>query len=249
MSLDNILENHTAVPPESIEFEDIPQFQKRLTSYISDFDRSQTGTQFVVFRGVTAEIFERIEWLRDRVFKGVRLGHNLADNTLVVKMHSALHELSFKTITSGLDSMLWPMGLRRSYRWLGATRFLSTTSRRSKEGDQVLMPVGRIAVNNFPSFVIEVGVSEGLNGLRADAEFWLLHTTNDCRLVLVVAMNRTSRWMAFELYQRGTIPGRVTRNKPNPPPVPIATLRQPQIVLQHSGGVIGPPDLNIPLGS
>lgn len=65
------------------------------------------------------------------------------------------------------------------------------------------MPVGRTAANNFLSFVIEVGVSESLNELRADAEFWLLDTTNDCRLVLVVAVNQTSRWMVFELYQRG----------------------------------------------
>ena len=108
---------------------------------------------------------------------------------------------------------------------------------------------GKNSGKQLPIFCHRSWVSEGLNELRADAEFWLLHTTNDCRLVLVVAVNRTSRWMAFELYQRGTIPGRATRNKPNPPPVPIATLRQPQIVLQHSGGVIGPPDLNIPLAS
>ena len=51
MSLDNILENHTAVPPECIEFEDVPEFQKKLTSCISDFDRCQTRAQFVVFAG------------------------------------------------------------------------------------------------------------------------------------------------------------------------------------------------------
>ena len=54
-------------------------------------------------RGVTAEKFERIERLRDRVFKGVRLGHNSADNILVVKMLSALHELSFTIISFELD--------------------------------------------------------------------------------------------------------------------------------------------------
>ena len=111
------------------------------------------------------------------------------------------------------------------------------------------MPVGRTAANNFPSFVIEVGVSESLNELRADAEFWLFNTRNDCRMVLLLAVNRTSRWMVFGLYERGTVPGRITGNTPNPPPVPAATLCQPQIVLQHSDGAIGPPDLNIPLAS
>ena len=42
---------------------------------------------------MTAEAFEKIELLRNRIYKGIRFSYNFADNILVVKMPGAVHEL------------------------------------------------------------------------------------------------------------------------------------------------------------
>lgn len=168
----------------------------------------------------------------------------------MVKIASAVHELLHTSIIGDLAYKLRVLETRKPmFGWVGKTHFVSLTSRRSKEADQALMPAGRTAAHDFPSFIIEAGVSESLGELRTDAEFWQLNSGNGCRMVLVVAVNRKSRWIVFELYERGTVTGLATRTSPSPSPIAAATLRQPQIVLQHSGGAIGPPDLTIPLAS
>lgn len=85
------MENHIAVPPENIVFEDIPRFKERLTKCISDFDKCKTGVQYVAFWGMTAEAFEKIKLLRDRSCKGIGLSYYPVDDILVVKMASAVH--------------------------------------------------------------------------------------------------------------------------------------------------------------
>ena len=82
--------------------------------------------------------------------------------------------------------------------------------------------------------------------LRADAAFWLLNTGGGCRLVLIAAVNRDVHYIAFELYRRGHVPERITRNNPNPPSRLEAVLAMPQIVIQQAGA-LGPPSISIPL--
>ena len=113
MSQDQSLENNILAPSENIVFEDIPWFKERLAECISDFDKCKTGAQYVVFRGMTAEAFEKIEILRDRSYKGIRLSYNLADNILVVKIPGVVHGLSHTSISYELDYKLRVLGLRK----------------------------------------------------------------------------------------------------------------------------------------
>lgn len=131
------------------------------------------------------------------------------------------------------------------YGWVGATRFAGgPNSSRNKEADQAFLPGSRSFSNgDYPTFVIEVGVSESLSVLRADAAFWLLNIGGGCRLVSIAAVNRC---IAFALYQRGLVPGHTTRNNPHPPDRLEAVLVTPQIVVQQAGE-LEPPSISIPL--
>ena len=51
--------------------QDIPRFEERLARCISDFDKCETGAQYVAFHEVTEEEFEKIELLRDRSYKRI----------------------------------------------------------------------------------------------------------------------------------------------------------------------------------
>jgi hypothetical protein len=126
------------------------------------------------------------------------------------------------------------------YVWAGATRWTAhPNTNLTKEADESFLPRGRTcSSNDGPSFVIEVGDIESLPMLRNDAEFWLLTTAGRCRMILVVAIDRSSRDIALGLYHRVERQGRTE-----------AGLVVPQIVVQKDAtvGDLGQTDFNIPI--
>ncbi|KAG0635812.1 hypothetical protein HOY80DRAFT_415451 [Tuber brumale] len=72
---------------------------------------------------------------------------------------------------------------------VGATRF-NVPGVRSKEGDQGLHPDTRLGRDAWPSLMIEVGYSEGLNLLHLDARWWLVHSQDQTRFVILAKICR-----------------------------------------------------------
>ncbi|KAG0129273.1 hypothetical protein HOY82DRAFT_471572, partial [Tuber indicum] len=67
---------------------------------------------------------------------------------------------------------------------VGATRF-NVPGVRSKEGDQGLHPATRRARDAWPSLMIEVGYSAGLDLLHWDARWWLINSQAKTRFVII----------------------------------------------------------------
>jgi hypothetical protein len=64
-------------------------------------------------------------------------------------------------------------------------------------------------IDDWPSFVIEVGVSESLAMLRRDAAFWISNSDGRTRIVIVLSVNQRDRRILVERWEE------VPRTRPN----------------------------------
>jgi hypothetical protein len=104
-----------------------------------------------------------------------------------------------KLVLLGVDESLAPTGSGRFGRRGG----------RSKEADIGYKPRSRRRKHDWPSFVIEVGVSESLAMLRRDAAFWISNSDGRTRIVIVLSFNRRDRQILVERWEE------VPRIRPN----------------------------------
>ena len=81
---------------------------------------------------------------------------------------------------------------------------------RSKQGDQCLRPYTRRGMLGWPSVMVEIGNAEGMDFLRLDAEWWLMHSDKKIRFVILVKLEkdpfaiRLECWMMVETGRRQT---------------------------------------------
>jgi hypothetical protein len=85
---------------------------------------------------------------------------------------------------------------------------------RSKEADKGYKPISREMVDEWPSFVIEVGVSESLAMLRNDAAFWITNSDGRTRIVIVLSLSQRRQQVLVERWEEvsRTPPNRSTTN-------------------------------------
>lgn len=228
---------------------------KVLQAWIADqeerFRESEEG-QYLAITGVNSKALEEIDYYRDtgKLSQQLRFSFEPDAELLIIKMSGGKHEIPHNTLVQHITRALDTIGISEDdYAWVGTTRFQGRGpgSSRSKESDQAFMPQGRRCTTHFPSFVVEVGVSESLALLRKDAAFWLTRSAGECRLVIIVSVGRFSAYMAYELWVIGPVAGGPTRANPNPPPQIGPVPRQLQTVIQADGAFLGPPTLSLPL--
>ena len=116
-----------------------------------------------------------------------------------------------------------------------------TYSRKGKQPDQCFWPVTRQPtggqLREWPTLVIETGVSESLPKLREDALWWFQNSNGDVRIVLLLSINKNQRTALLEKWQLAptNTPQPMTRITPNrlrqqvPPPMPplVRQIQQP----------------------
>ncbi|KAK9370444.1 hypothetical protein V1509DRAFT_638046 [Lipomyces kononenkoae] len=83
----------------------------------------------------------------------------------------------------------------------------------SKEPDGSYIPQTRQGADHFPSFIVEVGVSQSLRQLRQDARLWLKNTNGETKVVLLIFLNIAASTLTIERWQHATsLPPRETRS-------------------------------------
>ena len=101
-------------------------------------------------------------------------------------MPSARHETAHTYFGMVLVERFVLMGLSNSICPAGATRYQGNTS--SKEGDTAYRPFPARGLDDWPTIVIEAGVSESLSRLRVDANWWLINSGGDVRIVVIISL-------------------------------------------------------------
>ena len=143
--------------------------QSELAKQGKRFYETEKG-QYVGVTGVDPEAFEYINKYRNtgKLSRGLRFFFQ-PESELLIKLPSGAHEILQSTAVKNFAFVFRALGISRSgYSWIGGSRYQGRgpASPRSKEGDQAFLPAGRTYPANFPSVVVEAGVSESMPMLR-----------------------------------------------------------------------------------
>ncbi|KAJ5932356.1 hypothetical protein N7516_006845 [Penicillium verrucosum] len=133
--------------------------------------------------------------------KGVNYRFEFEGDTGILRVIPGYrHEYTTTGLQQQVILQLASIGLNRQYRWGGATPYNSLS--RNKEGDQVFSPSTRWPSSTslqWPTVVVETGVSESLRRLRQDAKWWFGASNGDVRMVIIISIKKTA--VHFEQWQ------------------------------------------------
>ena len=135
---------------------------------------SGAGKQYLAFGDVQQSSMRQIERGCSRSeLPAFRLLYDAAVEGLIIKLRpGVVHEAASVGFHNMFRDKLVSLGVVKTLRPLGATQY-GAPGGRSKEADMAYRPTTRVLGTNWPSVIIEVGVSKSLPQLRTDAHFWL----------------------------------------------------------------------------
>ena len=190
------------------------------------------GTEYIVFCGVTKEALSKIDKFRGMPY---RLMYDSETECLIVKiMVGKAHDW----VAWAFTDILSKCGDIRALRGMGTFRCKSDSGCQ-KESDVALVPRNRNHLEDWPSMVIGVGVSESLTALGQDAFFWIFHSNGATQVVLLIAVDVTAKTITIERWgdEPPIYPTRVSSNVTGP----LRRPRKIQSLTIDSNGVRGAP--------
>ncbi len=168
--------------------------------------------QYLAFTNVCQESVDEIDRIREERrgwLPRMTILYDGREEILIVKlMVGVMHEGVAHEFASMFDLKLALLDVRASLLATGSARF-GCRGGRSKEADISYIPRSRQIEDGWPSFVIEVGVSESLSMLRRDVAFWITNSDGRTRIVIVLSVNWRDRRILVERWEE------VPRIRPN----------------------------------
>jgi hypothetical protein len=197
-------------------FVGIAKLRKAIDYQSTRLQEGVSNQQYLVFQPVTEVDLAKIDSARYSIGKHTRMTHYTDTDLLIVKLPSGKHESAHLSLGAGLVTKVTGMGI--SYlelRPMGGTRYPGNTS--SKEGDSSYKPSSRRNKYDWPTIVIESGLSESLQRLRSDARWWLENSRGDVKIVVLISVKPADKTLQIEKWELALLPNqRVTRAHPNP---------------------------------
>jgi hypothetical protein len=180
------------------QFTGIPNLREHIQSLAQELAAGHIIKQHLIFTDVTKDHFAQIDRQRASISKGIRMTYHTDTNILIVKVPTAEHEHIHRLLAHEVNEKLREMGLpKRSMRDCGATTFDGFSS--SKEGDSSYKPKWcRLRKKDWPTFVIEAGVSESLAELRTDAAWWLHNSSGEVKIVIIILIRPAQKSILIE---------------------------------------------------
>ncbi len=168
--------------------------------------------QYLAFTSVSQESLDEIDRIREERrgrLPRMTILYDGREEILIVKlMVGAMHEVSACQFVRMIEAKLLHLDVAASLVGTGSTRF-GRGGGRSKEADVGYIPCFRRLEDDWPSLVIEVGVSESLAMSRRDAAVWITNSDGRTRIVIVLSFNRRDRQILVERWEE------VPRRRPN----------------------------------
>src|SRR5205807_7946171 len=108
------------------------------------------------------------------------------------------------------------MGLEEALLLMGATTYQGTTNR--KQADCSLKPwLSRPLITDWPTVVVECGVSESYSHLVNDSHWWLENSQGHVKVVVLLKVSVAMTRIRLEQWEMVTRPNpRVTQSHPGP---------------------------------
>ena len=158
--------------------------------------------------------------------RSTRQMFNRGTRYMIIKLITGASETASCGLDGAVQHEIYNMGLGESIRPLGSKTIQGVFCR--KEADAAYGSAQPVPGRNpkWPTVVVEVGVSESYRKLRADAEWWLINSRGDVKLVIIVSLSRKTPDIKFEAVTldptvsyvpkiRQTITASRDANKPN----------------------------------
>jgi hypothetical protein len=163
---------------------------------------AESGAPYVVFSGVGLDDLEAIDRYREREQGSTRVLYDEEAEVLIVKLLPGLvHEHAIGSFSREMVIRSLAQGLTGyEFELMGGSRYGDGGGRR-KEADAAYKPSTRLGGGQWPSFVVEVGVSQTLSQLRCDMHFWLTKSHGMVRVVLLIKVNITNRSIIMEHWE------------------------------------------------
>ncbi|KAJ6177700.1 hypothetical protein N7519_008161 [Penicillium mononematosum] len=191
--------------------------------------------------------------------KSTKMMYNYETRSLILKLVDGAHETMKATIQLALPHALYNMGLEQSIMLTGSARVRGGSC--FKEPDGSWVPWSHLPGRDrkWPTVVMEVGVSESIEKLKADAAWWLANSVGQVKLVIIVSINQTSPEVTFQTIVLDTataIPtvrqSVSTSRAPKQPDAPIITSPAEPLIIRFEEMLCRQPvppeqDLQIPL--
>jgi hypothetical protein len=189
-------------------FVGVPKMRSIVKSQYDRLQKGDTDQQYLAFKPVTVDDLAKIDRARGSIGKHIRLAHYADIGLLIVKIPTAQHESAHGNLGNRLISKAVRMGIPDAeLHYVGATRFHARKS--SKEGDSSYRPYSlRPNSTDWPTIVIESGVSESLRHLKDDADWWLTKSGGAVNIVIIISVNRAQSTLQIEKWELGPRTGR-----------------------------------------
>ncbi len=168
--------------------------------------------QYLAFMSVSQESLDKIDRTREERrgwLPRMTILYDGREEILIVKlMVGVMHEGVAHQFARMFHIKLFLLGVDESLLPTGSSRF-GRRGGRSKEADIGYKPRSRDMEDDWPSFVIEVGVSESLAMLRRDPAFWITNSDGRTRIVIVLSFNQRDHQILVERWEE------VPKRRPN----------------------------------
>ncbi|KAJ9200638.1 hypothetical protein DTO021D3_2671 [Paecilomyces variotii] len=165
-------------------------------------DLPNNRLRYIAIIGFNSENLLELErrGLRDSLPKFTALVDDNSETMIVKFMPGVLHDRISRTLFYNILSRIERLGMRRQIVMSGSGR-MSFPSGVHKEPDEQIKPASRNNLHDYPTFVIEVGVSETLRQLRQDARLWHVNTNGRTKIVLLISVDIHRKILRFERWQ------------------------------------------------
>lgn len=154
-------------------------------------------------------------------------------SALVKFIPSFAHDASTRRLAENILFSCLAIGVPREQTcWASTTTYRTRTSNKGKQPDDCFLPWSRQPHGpqqplNWPTLVIESGVSESLPKLREDTRWWFENSSGLVRTVIILSIKKARKTIQLEKWQLAD------PNSPTPSASTTAALSTPPSLMQQ----------------
>jgi len=217
---------------EPRQYRDSRSLIRAVESQAGKLYSGKNASQYAVFAPVTQDQLAAIERIRETRFRGHRFHYLNREETLIIKIFAGPFQgLASKGFGALLDIKIARMGLFEDIGRMESTTYKGKGSQ--KEANCAWKPwKSRPLGTDWPTLIIECGVSKSSDRLAVDAHWWLENSGGQVKIVLLISFSKSRREISLQQWELVTIPDpHVTPGQPRPTRTAPAIMREFDLVV------------------
>jgi len=160
---------------------------------------------YLIFSPVTPHQLATIDHFRESCYKRLRFLYLEEPQVLIVKqMLGPIHEMAAKEFMDVMKLKIWEAGQTSEICNMGSTTYQGKLC--SKEADGSLRPLrARPDLHDWPTIILECGVSETPRRLTVDARWWIENSGGAVKVVFLLFVSVKRKTIRIEVWNKSTV--------------------------------------------